>query len=171
MLRFGLWLLTRTLYRVRVLGRENIPDKGGALFVCNHVSFVDALLLIASTDRRVRFIMFAGIYDLPWVKPFARILGAIPISSAQRPRDLLQSLRTASEAIRAGDVVCIFAEGQITRIGQLLPFRRGLEQDHEGRGGAHRAGGAGRRVGQHLQFREAAFPVGSGRGEFPIRSR
>ncbi|MGA2541761.1 MAG: acyl-[ACP]--phospholipid O-acyltransferase [Verrucomicrobiota bacterium] len=127
-LRFGLWLLTRTLYRVRVLGRENIPEKGGALFVCNHVSFVDALLLIASTDRRVRFVMFAGIYELPWVKPFARILGAIPISSAQRPRDLLKALQTASEAIRADDVVCIFAEGQITRIGQLLPFRRGLEK-------------------------------------------
>src|SRR6266542_6451999 len=75
LLRWVLWLLTRTLYRVRVLGRENIPEKGGALFVCNHVSFVDALLLIASTDRRVRFMMFSGIYELPYVKPFARILG------------------------------------------------------------------------------------------------
>jgi acyl-[acyl-carrier-protein]-phospholipid O-acyltransferase/long-chain-fatty-acid--[acyl-carrier-protein] ligase len=115
-----------------VLGRENIPDKGGALFVCNHVSFVDALLLTASTDRPVRFIMFSGFYELPWVKPFARILGAIPISSAQRPRDLLHSLRTAREAIVAGEVVCIFAEGQVTRIGQLLPFRRGLEKIMEG---------------------------------------
>jgi acyl-[acyl-carrier-protein]-phospholipid O-acyltransferase/long-chain-fatty-acid--[acyl-carrier-protein] ligase len=128
LIRFGLWFLTRTLYRVRVLGRENIPDKGGALFVCNHVSFVDALLLTASTDRPVRFIMYTGFYELPWVKPFARILGAIPISSAQRPRDLIKSLRTASEAIRAGEVVCIFAEGQVTRIGQLLPFRRGMEK-------------------------------------------
>jgi len=128
LLRFGLWLLTRTLYRVRVLGRDNIPAKGGALFVCNHVSFVDALLLIASTDRHVRFMMFAGNYELPYVKPFARILGVIPISSTQRPRDMLKSLRAASEAIRAGDVVCIFAEGQITRIGQLLPFHRRMEQ-------------------------------------------
>jgi acyl-[acyl-carrier-protein]-phospholipid O-acyltransferase/long-chain-fatty-acid--[acyl-carrier-protein] ligase len=128
LLRFMLWVLTRTLYRVRVLGRENIPAKGGALFVCNHVSFVDALLLTASTDRRVRFMMFAGIYELPYVKPFARILGVIPISSEQRPREMLQSLQTASEALRAGEVVCIFAEGQITRIGQLLPFRRELER-------------------------------------------
>jgi len=128
LLRFVLWIVTRTLYRIRVDGRENIPGKGGALFVCNHLSFVDALLLIASTDREVRFIIYKGIYEKPWIKPVARILGAIPISSELRPREMLRSLRTASEAIRNGEVVCIFAEGQITRIGHLLPFRRGFER-------------------------------------------
>jgi acyl-[acyl-carrier-protein]-phospholipid O-acyltransferase/long-chain-fatty-acid--[acyl-carrier-protein] ligase len=127
-LRFVLWCLTHSLYRIRVDGRENIPPKGGALFVCNHLSLVDALLLTASTDRPIRFIMFKGIYDQPWVKPFARILQAIPISSELRPREMLQSLRTASAAIQNGEVVCIFAEGQITRIGHLLPFRRGFER-------------------------------------------
>ena len=62
------------------------------------------------------------------MKPFARILRAIPISSELRPREMLQALRTASEAIQNGEVVCIFAEGQITRIGQMLPFRRGFER-------------------------------------------
>jgi acyl-[acyl-carrier-protein]-phospholipid O-acyltransferase / long-chain-fatty-acid--[acyl-carrier-protein] ligase len=128
LLRFVLWVATHTLYRIRVDGRQNIPGKGGALFVCNHLSLVDAMLLLASTDRPVRFIIYKGIYELPWIKPFAKILRAIPISSELRPREMLQALRTASEAIQAGEVVCIFAEGQITRIGHLLPFRRGFER-------------------------------------------
>jgi acyl-[acyl-carrier-protein]-phospholipid O-acyltransferase / long-chain-fatty-acid--[acyl-carrier-protein] ligase len=128
LLRFMLWLVTRTLYRIRVDGRDNIPAKGGALFVCNHVSWMDALLLIASTDRNVRFVMFKDIYDQKWINPFCRILGVIPVSSYQRPRELIKSLQAASAAIRNGEVVCIFAEGEITRIGQLLPFRRGFER-------------------------------------------
>jgi acyl-[acyl-carrier-protein]-phospholipid O-acyltransferase / long-chain-fatty-acid--[acyl-carrier-protein] ligase len=128
LIRFVLWVLTRTIYRIHILGRDNIPTKGGALFVCNHVSFIDAMLLLASTDRQVRFIMFKDIFELAYIKPFARILGVIPISSELRPREMLQSLKAASDAIRAGEVVCIFAEGQITRIGQLLPFRRGFER-------------------------------------------
>ncbi len=128
LLRFVLWALTRTLYRIRIDGRDNIPAKGGALFVCNHLSWVDALLLLASTDRQVRFLMFKDIYEQKWVNWGARILGVIPISSYQRPRELIQSLQVASEAIRNGEVVCIFAEGEITRIGQLLPFRRGFER-------------------------------------------
>jgi acyl-[acyl-carrier-protein]-phospholipid O-acyltransferase / long-chain-fatty-acid--[acyl-carrier-protein] ligase len=128
LLRFVLWLLTHTFYRIRVEGRANIPEKGGALFVANHVAYVDALLLIASTDRHIRFIMYRDIYEHPLVKPFARVMGAIPISPAMRPRELITSLRAASEAIRNGEVVCIFAEGQMTRTGQLLPFARGFER-------------------------------------------
>jgi len=127
LLRFGLWCLTHTIYRLRIVGRDHIPEKGGALFVCNHVSFADALLLLAATDRPVRFLMFKDFYEKPWVKPFAKIHKTIPVSSEQRPRELLTALKEASDAIRNGEVVCIFAEGQITRIGQLLPFRRGIE--------------------------------------------
>jgi len=128
LLRFVLWCVTNSIYKIRLVGRDNIPAKGGALFVCNHLSFADALLLIAATDRPIRFLMFKDIYESRWIKPFAKILGAIPVSSGQRPRELLHSLQAASDAIRAGEVVCIFAEGQITRIGQLLPFQRGFER-------------------------------------------
>ena len=126
--RLILFFATRTIYRVRVIGRDNFPEKAGALLVCNHMSFVDAALLVAATDRPIRFVMYQGIYDHPLVKPFARMLKAIPISSEQHPREMLRSLKTASDALRNDEIVCIFAEGQITRTGQLLPFRRGLER-------------------------------------------
>jgi acyl-[acyl-carrier-protein]-phospholipid O-acyltransferase/long-chain-fatty-acid--[acyl-carrier-protein] ligase len=126
--RLVLFFLTHSVYRVKVLGRDNFPDKTGALLVCNHMSFVDVLLLIASTDRPIRFLMYKGIFDKKWLKPFAKAMKAIPISSEQRPREMIRSLRTASDALRDDEIVCIFAEGQITRTGQLLPFRRGLER-------------------------------------------
>jgi acyl-[acyl-carrier-protein]-phospholipid O-acyltransferase / long-chain-fatty-acid--[acyl-carrier-protein] ligase len=130
--RLLLFFITHTVYLVKVLGRDNFPEKSGALLVCNHMSFVDAALLIASTDRPIRFLMYKGIYENKLVKPFARMMKAIPISSEQRPRDMIRSLRTASEALRNDEIVCIFAEGQITRTGQLLPFRRGLERIMKG---------------------------------------
>jgi acyl-[acyl-carrier-protein]-phospholipid O-acyltransferase/long-chain-fatty-acid--[acyl-carrier-protein] ligase len=130
--RLLLFFFTRTVYRVKVLGRSNFPDKTGALLVCNHMSFVDVALLIASTDRPIRFLMYQGIYDNKMIKPFAKMMKAIPISSEQRPRDMIRSLRTATEALRNDEIVCIFAEGQITRTGQLLPFRRGLERIMKG---------------------------------------
>jgi acyl-[acyl-carrier-protein]-phospholipid O-acyltransferase / long-chain-fatty-acid--[acyl-carrier-protein] ligase len=126
--RLILFFATRTVYRVRVIGRDNFPEKTGALLVCNHMSFVDVALLVAATDRPIRFIMYQGIYDHPLIKPFAKMVKAIPISSEQHPREMLHSLKVASDALRNDEVVCIFAEGQITRTGQLLPFRRGLER-------------------------------------------
>ena len=132
LLRLVLWFATITVYRIRVRDRENLPQRGGALLVCNHMSWVDALLLSAASERPIRFLMFKDIYEHPLVYPFARLGRAIPISSQQRPRDMIRSLREASDAIRAGEVVCIFAEGQITRIGHLLPFRRGFERIMKG---------------------------------------
>jgi acyl-[acyl-carrier-protein]-phospholipid O-acyltransferase/long-chain-fatty-acid--[acyl-carrier-protein] ligase len=128
LLRFILWVVTHTIYRIRVLGRDHIPEHGGALFICNHLSHVDALLLMSSTDRHIKFLMHKSIYEKTSMKPFARILGVIPIASEQRPREMIQSLREASEAIKDGHVVCIFPEGQITRIGFMLPFQRGFER-------------------------------------------
>jgi acyl-[acyl-carrier-protein]-phospholipid O-acyltransferase/long-chain-fatty-acid--[acyl-carrier-protein] ligase len=128
LVRLGLWLLTRTIYRIRVEGRDNIPEKGGALFVCNHVSFVDAPLLMAATDRKIHFIIEKNYHELWWIRPFGGMLGLIPIASDLGPRELLRSLQTASDAVRAGEVVCIFAEGKITRTGGLDEFQRGSER-------------------------------------------
>jgi acyl-[acyl-carrier-protein]-phospholipid O-acyltransferase/long-chain-fatty-acid--[acyl-carrier-protein] ligase len=132
LLRFVLWMLTHSICRIRVEGRENILAKGGALLVVNHLAMIDALLLLASTDRPIRFILYKGIYERPWIKPFARMLRVIPISSELRPRAMIQSLREAGEAVQRGEVVCVFAEGQVTRTGQLLPFRRGFERIMKG---------------------------------------
>jgi acyl-[acyl-carrier-protein]-phospholipid O-acyltransferase / long-chain-fatty-acid--[acyl-carrier-protein] ligase len=127
LLRLIVWMVTNTIYRIKVEGREHIPQHGGALLAPNHVSMADAALLIASTDRPIRFMMFRDNYEIPWLKPWLKILGVIPISSQQRPREMLRSLRTATQAIKDGEVVCIFPEGEMTRIGQMLTFRRGIE--------------------------------------------
>jgi acyl-[acyl-carrier-protein]-phospholipid O-acyltransferase/long-chain-fatty-acid--[acyl-carrier-protein] ligase len=128
LLRFLLWTAAHTIYRIDLNGQGMIPARGGALLTPNHASWVDAVLLIAATDRPIRFLMFKGAYDHPLIKPFAKMLKIIPIASDQGPREMIHSLREASEALRNGEVVCIFPEGEITRIGQLLPFRRGFER-------------------------------------------
>jgi acyl-[acyl-carrier-protein]-phospholipid O-acyltransferase / long-chain-fatty-acid--[acyl-carrier-protein] ligase len=128
LVRLLLWIAAHTIYRLDLKGQENIPARGGALLTPNHSSWVDALLIIAATDRPIRFLMFKGVYDHPLIKPVAKILGIIPIASDQGPREMIHSLREASEALRNGEVVCIFPEGEITRIGQMLPFRRGFER-------------------------------------------
>jgi acyl-[acyl-carrier-protein]-phospholipid O-acyltransferase / long-chain-fatty-acid--[acyl-carrier-protein] ligase len=128
LLRLLLWIAAHTIYRLDLQGQENIPPRGGALLTPNHASWVDAVLLIAATDRPIRFLMFKGVYDNPLIKPFAKMLKIIPIASDQGPREMIHSLREASEALRNGEVVCIFPEGEITRIGQMLPFRRGFER-------------------------------------------
>ena len=128
LLRLLLWIATHTLYRLDVAGRKNVPTRGGALLTPNHVSMADAVFLLASIDRPIRFLMFRGSYEHPLVKPFAKILGVIPISSDLGPREMIHSLRTATEALKNGELVCIFPEGQLTRIGQMMPFRRGMER-------------------------------------------
>jgi acyl-[acyl-carrier-protein]-phospholipid O-acyltransferase / long-chain-fatty-acid--[acyl-carrier-protein] ligase len=128
LIRLVLWIAAHTIYRLDLKGQENIPARGGVLLTPNHSSWVDAVLLIAATDRPIRFLMFRGVYEHPLIKPFAKILKFIPIASDQGPREMIHSLREASEALRNGEVVCIFPEGEITRIGQMLPFRRGFER-------------------------------------------
>jgi acyl-[acyl-carrier-protein]-phospholipid O-acyltransferase/long-chain-fatty-acid--[acyl-carrier-protein] ligase len=131
--RLVLLLLTHSLYRVRVVGAEHVPEKGGALLVPNHVSFMDAMLIAASTDRPVRFLADAPLFDKPLVGAGLRWFNAIPISSSGGPRMILRALRNAGDTLDQGHVVCIFAEGQITRTGMLNSFRRGMERIVKGR--------------------------------------
>ena len=131
--RLGLVLLTHTFYKLRILGREGVPAEGPALLVPNHVTFVDGLFLLASLDRPVRFIVDSYYYEKWWVRPFMVAFKAIPISSTGGPRVLLRALKDAGKYLDEGDVVCIFAEGQITRTGMILPFRRGVERIVKGR--------------------------------------
>ena len=133
LLRLALVILTHSIYRLRIRGLEHIPEKGGALLVPNHVSFVDGLFLIASTDRPVRFLVDAPFFEHRFIGPVLRWLDAIPMSDTGGPRMILRGLRSAGDYLDEGHLVCIFAEGQITRTGMLLPFRRGLERIVKGR--------------------------------------
>lgn len=128
LLRFVLWILVRTIYRLQVVGRENFPLRGPALLVSNHVSFVDGLLVLASTHRFVRFLVYAPLTRIRGLGWLARSLRVIPVARDDGPREVVRSLRAATDALNAGEVVCIFAEGAITRTGQLLPFRGGVKR-------------------------------------------
>ena len=133
LLRVILVILTNTLYRLRIVGHEHVPLRGGALLVPNHVSFIDGFLLIASLDRPVRFVVDDQYANLSIFKPFMKIIGVIPITSQGGVRVVLRALRDAGDALDRGEIVCIFPEGQITRTGTLLPFRRGFERIVKGR--------------------------------------
>ncbi|HIA26550.1 MAG TPA: MFS transporter [Planctomycetes bacterium] len=126
-IRFPLWLLTHTIYRIKVLHIDRIPRRGGALIVVNHISYADPFLVGASLPRYVRFLMHRSFTKVPLVGPFSRIMKAIPVSDADGPRALVRSLEAAAEYARNGELVCIFAEGGISRTGNLLPFSKGLE--------------------------------------------
>jgi len=127
LVRLVLLTLTHTLYRLRVTGRENLPERGGALLVANHVSFVDGMLVGAVAQRPARFLVYRDYLDLPVVGSFGRRMGFIPVSSGDTPEEKEHALDEAARAAREGSLVCIFAEGGITRTGTMLPFAKGLE--------------------------------------------
>ncbi|MCS7045939.1 MAG: AMP-binding protein [Gemmataceae bacterium] len=126
--RLPLWLLRHTFYRLHCHGCDHVPRTGPVLLVSNHVSWIDAMLIMAAQRRRIRFLIWAPLTRLPFVRWIFRWLRVIPIDGSAGPRAIIAALRTASEALAQGDAVCIFAEGGITRTGFLLPFHRGFEQ-------------------------------------------
>lgn len=127
LLRFVAWMLSRCIYRFKVQGDENIPVSGAAILVCNHVSFVDALLLMAASPRPVYFLMDKNIFEVPVLGWLFRMAKAIPI--APRAQDAIAyeaAFDKATQVLREGDLLCIFPEGGITRDGKLQEFKGGI---------------------------------------------
>ncbi len=126
MIRFAIWSVSRVLFRVRVVGAENIPQSGGALLVSNHVSYADAVLIGSLTPRTIRFLMWQPLYEKWWLKPVVHLFDAIPLPQGSA-REAIRPLRRAHAGLQAGELVAIFPEGQLTRTAQVEPFERGVE--------------------------------------------
>jgi 1-acyl-sn-glycerol-3-phosphate acyltransferase len=129
LMRFLAWLLIHSLYRVDKQGLEQIPDQGACVIICNHVSFVDAIVIAACVSRPVRFVMDHRIYGLPLLHFIFRTMRAIPIASGKEDAALKErAFVEAANALKAGEIVCIFPEGKITDTGDINPFRPGLQR-------------------------------------------
>jgi 1-acyl-sn-glycerol-3-phosphate acyltransferase len=128
-LRFCTWILVHAFYRIRVEGAANIPAEGPALLSCNHVSYIDALVIGGCVRRPVRFVMYYKIFNIPVLSLLFRTAGAIPIASAKEDPELLaQALEHIDAALKRGELVCIFPEGRITDTGAIDVFRPGVEK-------------------------------------------
>jgi len=130
LMRFLSWLMVRALYRLRPHGIEaNVPDEGAALIVCNHVSYLDALILSASIPRPVRFVMYYRIFNIPVMSWIFRTAKTIPIAGAKEDRALmLRAFDEIDAALAEGELVCIFPEGALTRDGQISAFKSGVDK-------------------------------------------
>ncbi len=129
LMRFITWVLVNALYRVRADGVGQVPEEGPALLVCNHVSFMDPLLLMASLRRPARFVMYYRIFNIPVLRFVFRTARAIPIAGQKEdPAVLQQAYDAIDAALLAGEVVCIFPEGGLTGDGAIGHFRPGVEK-------------------------------------------
>ncbi|WP_159692476.1 MFS transporter [Cognatazoarcus halotolerans] len=126
LLRFVVWMLVHTVYRLKVVGEEHIPDEGPALIVANHVSFADALIIMAASRRPIRFVMDHQIFRWPVLSFLFRTSRAIPIAPAKEdPAMMERAFDEVAAALEAGELVGLFPEGRITDDGELGPFRPG----------------------------------------------
>jgi 1-acyl-sn-glycerol-3-phosphate acyltransferase len=130
LMRFLSWLLIRTLYRLRLHGIEkHVPNEGAALLVCNHVSYMDALLLSAAIPRPARFVMYYKIFNIPVLRWIFRTAKAIPIAGVHEDAALMQrAFDEIDAALAEGELVCIFPEGALTKDGEIAPFKHGVEK-------------------------------------------
>lgn len=128
-MRFMVWLLIHTVYHVKSKGLDNIPDQGPVVLVCNHVSYVDAMIIAGCVRRPIRFVMYYKIYNLPVLNFVFRTARAIPIAGIYQDEKLLnKAFDDIDQALSEGDVVCIFPEGKLTSDGEMNTFRDGIER-------------------------------------------
>lgn len=128
-MRFLIWMLSHSMYRVRHHNLEAIPDEGAAVLVCNHVSFVDALLIGGAVRRPVRFVMYYKIYNLPVLNFIFRTAGTVPIAGRNEdPEVFEQAFTRIARYLEEGEVVCIFPEGKLTTSGEIDEFKAGIER-------------------------------------------
>jgi len=129
-MRFLSWVFTRLMYSVHVKGVEdNVPDEGPALLVCNHVSYLDALIISGAVPRPIRFVMYYKIFRIPVMSWIFRTAKAIPIAGAREDPELMQrAFDDVDAALAAGELVCIFPEGALTQDGNIAPFKGGVEK-------------------------------------------
>lgn len=129
LMRFLAMILTRFIYKLRVSGHDNIPSHGGCIIVCNHVSFIDWLVIAAAIRRPVRFVMWYKFMQIPLIGFLFKDAKVIPIASQKENETILnQAYSEIDQALNAGDIVCLFPEGQITYDGELCEFRPGIEK-------------------------------------------
>ncbi len=129
-MRFLSWLFVRTLYRLRAHGVEDsVPNEGAALLVCNHVSYMDALILSACIPRPARFVMYYKIFNIPVLRWIFKTSKAIPIAGARENPEVMQrAFDTVDAALAEGELVCIFPEGALTKDGEMAAFKSGVEK-------------------------------------------
>ena len=129
LMRFLAWLVINIVYRIRPSGLENIPHKGPAVVVCNHVSYMDPIILAGSVRRPMRFVMWYKIFQMPLLNFVFRNMKAIPIAGAREDKQIMdEAFEKVDAELAAGNIVCIFPEGAITRDGEIARFRPGIEK-------------------------------------------
>ncbi len=129
LIRFVAWLMMQAMYRLRVVGIDTVPAEGPAVLVCNHVSYVDALILGTACHRPVRFVMWWRIFENPWLRWMFTTLRAIPIAGRhERPDIHERAFAEIETALGQGELVCIFPEGALTYTGEITAFRPGIER-------------------------------------------
>ena len=127
LMRFIVWILTHTIYKIKKTGLENIPESGSAIVICNHVSFMDALIIFGSVHRPVKFVMYYKIFNIPFFKYMFNAGGAIPIASKKEDQKIFENAFIKMEKyLNDGEIVVIFPEGAITKDGELQEFKPGI---------------------------------------------